>query len=370
MPRFYDRLLGHYLGYLNAMRDPVKRRRIERSEERIGEMSNMDGWKERWNSYATYYNLLIDPNTKRMVFDSRQAKQFDDIGEGIPRSMVGKIHAPFDQFYVEFTEPITLGEQEPGQLDQVRGMMLVDEFAEVTMPWEPPDGSEVKNLQLKGSQLIVFLTSADLEGDGEPHTFVDRTFMVSLDLGVALTRVGVAMAGDKDTSTLPIPEGMSLNPDMYIVAGQPSIHGDRHVGWWERTISDYTTLFMWMMAYTMAKGIEIVEEPLSRQQRRWAERQKDPPKPWHIVRVEPKFYPASRQPIEDTGRGHSYRYDVIGHLRFGRHKRGDGTYSETIEWVPPHQRGLKNTLYIPKTYKVDGGRVMSERMGEYWKEES
>ncbi len=30
-----------------------------------------------------------------------------------------------------------------------------------------------------------------------------------------------------------------------------------------------------------------------------------------------------------------------------------GSYSETVEWVRPHQRGLANAIYVPKTYIYD-----------------
>ena len=68
----------------------------------------------------------------------------------------------------------------------------------------------------------------------------------------------------------------------------------------------------------------------------------------------------------DVGRQHSYRYDVMGHIRFGRHKLGDGTYRHTFEFVRPHQRGLKNSIYIPKTYNVRAGKVSHPMMKDYW----
>lgn len=46
-----------------------------------------------------------------------------------------------------------------------------------------------------------------------------------------------------------------------------------------------------------------------------------------------------------TGAAHGIRYDVRGHFR----KLATGKTT----WVRPHQRGLQNELYVPKTYKVD-----------------
>ena len=102
-----------------------------------------------------------------------------------------------------------------------------------------------------------------------------------------------------------------------------------------------------LLAYMTAKGIEIVEHPTSRNTRRLLER-KALPNPWHVIKVEPKFvvdeYGEER---EETNRRHSYRYDVAGHIRFGRHRLRDGSHRSTREWIRPHQRGLANSNYIP-----------------------
>jgi hypothetical protein len=81
--------------------------------------------------------------------------------------------------------------------------------------------------------------------------------------------------------------------------------------------------------------------------------------------VEPKFY-SNPEGTGDPLYQHRYRYDVIGHLRFGKHKRGDGSYSHTIEWVAPHQRGLQHSMYIPKTHRVEGGKTIAPEMRRYW----
>ena len=51
----------------------------------------------------------------------------------------------------------------------------------------------------------------------------------------------------------------------------------------------------------------------------------------------------------ETDRRHSYRYDVAGHIRFGRHRLRDGSHRTTREWIRPHQRGLANSNYVPAT---------------------
>ena len=100
------------------------------------------------------------------------------------------------------------------------------------------------------------------------------------------------------------------------------------------------------MSYMTARGIKIVEEPLPRNVRRRLDR-KNMTNPWHVITAEnpSKRYQGSEDPT--AGPKHSYRYDVIGHFRFGRHPLSDGSHRTTREWVKPHQRGLQNVNYIP-----------------------
>lgn len=65
--------------------------------------------------------------------------------------------------------------------------------------------------------------------------------------------------------------------------------------------------------------------------------------PYYICRIRGIQYD-STDPT-GTGTKHGIRYDVRGHFR--RLQTG-----KTI-WVRPHQRGLQNELYVPKTYLVD-----------------
>lgn len=66
--------------------------------------------------------------------------------------------------------------------------------------------------------------------------------------------------------------------------------------------------------------------------------------PYYVCRIRGVQYDSAGNP---TGEGakHGIRYDVRGHFR--RMTNGRTT------WVRPHQRGLTNDLYVPKTYVVD-----------------
>lgn len=332
--RFFDRLLNRLTEFTPA---DIHKRYEDRSQSLA----------EQIEAYRRFKDMLLDPNTKRIVFDARQAQIFNDIDEEIPAHMAGRVHLPFDQFYLEFTEPIAIAEQEPGHVDLARAYLVSSEALDIT----------INGITLPGRTITLFLMD-------ETGGLVDRTWHFSLDTGIALTRCGIAR---QETDPSEVPE--SWKDSDYLPCAQKIAEApDRYIGWWERVTADYTSLFMWMMAYLMAKSVTLIEEPMSRQVRRWYEAHKELPRPWHVVYVEPKFYAVGTDPeAKGTGTQHSYRYDVIGHLRFGRHKTRDG-YSETIEWVPPHQRGIANTVYIPKTYKVEHGKQISPRMREYFQE--
>ena len=103
-----------------------------------------------------------------------------------------------------------------------------------------------------------------------------------------------------------------------------------------------------LLAYLNAKGIEIVEHKLPRQQRRLLQR-RNIPNPWHTVQVEPSVRLQNGSETGHETGSHSHRYDVMGHLRYGKHLLKDRSYRHTVEWVKPHQRGLRHELYVPAT---------------------
>ena len=78
--------------------------------------------------------------------------------------------------------------------------------------------------------------------------------------------------------------------------------------------------------------------------------------------LRPRGHPLAAETVQR----HRYRYDVMGHIRFGRHRLRDGSYRETVEWVRPYQRGLANGVYIPKVSEFRGGKVPDSRMRDYF----
>jgi len=297
-----------------------------------------------------------NPECKRFIFDARQAKIFDDIGK-FSEEKKDKVHAPFLFFYMEFTEPVLFNTQEPGSKDFCRGLIYHEAQMDATEALDEKETREIKVSRL------TFFSESD---KGEK---VDRTWSITPEgyplAGVPPHWMSVKeqKRGRDESSFHPI-DSEAL-PDW---AKKYDILLDMRkllkFRWWEENCIAYTELFYWVCAFCMAKSVQIVPVPMIRQERRALERQGKVPNPWHIVKVEPKIKSA----IQSAGGGSSpaYQFDVIGHLRFNKHRRRDGTFIDSIEWVDSHRRGLKNELYIPKTYQVKAGAKPSELMKKYW----
>jgi hypothetical protein len=291
---------------------------------------------------------LESDDTKRLIFDARQAKVFDESVE-IDERRREKIHAPFGRMYLELTDPILLKAQEPGCQDVLWSVLY---YRDVT---DAPEvlGDGKTRRQVPVTKVTFFYKS------GDQVQFVDRTWSVSPEGYPMVGRPPKTVTsrykkqeGNLTASGLTIPD---LLPE-YVKEGElVSVFELEKLGWWEEAIISNTNLLYWMFAYTMAKSVEIIELPTSRQVRRALARDNRVPNPWHVVRVEPKRVKGKPEVVGASGIKHSYRYDVIGHLRFAKRKTKDG-YKDSIEWVSDHQRGLENELYIPKTYKVEKGK--------------
>lgn len=323
--------------------------------------------KHLW--WAALSDALSEPgNYKRLRLDAEQAKQFAEMATGPDKNMQGILHTPFPTFYMEFTDPITIGDQEPNgdgspRHDEVLALMYDEN--ELT---PNPESHGVLSFLLR-------------EKDTQEVSY--RSFVMDLAKGRAITPVETATNYSYDPSVVPAlfgnlvdPKGERLlfaqksntddeyegwnspHPGVWMKSDKYQASG-RYAGYWERAIAKYAEFFSWIILYTVAKGIEIVEEPLPRSERRRmarASKKGELPEPWQIVRVEPTVVRKyeNRQAGSPDKVTHGYRYDVRGHLRKGKHKLRDGSYRYTVEWVPAHQRGLKHELYIPKVHQYSG----------------
>jgi hypothetical protein len=315
----------------------------------LGRVSKTTIADESMRNYQEEMRLITSVNTKRVIFDARQATIFDK-SQPIPVEGI-KIQPPFDQLYIEFTEPVEIQAQEPGYFDKLVAILYMHDTSSIPVRTE------------KGTEYIPASMAIFILFNEEKNQWTDRAFRFSLERKMAFPAV-MNVRGTADPSEIPadwsdvswFTTGLNI-PEM----------PNRHIGWWEQGIQSFSQLLCWMFSYMMAKSVKIEQIPLTRQLRRQLERQKGyVPQPWHRVWVEPKVFEKRISDLPGEGGEHGYRYDVISTLRFNKHKLKDGSYRHTIEFVPAHQRGLKHNLYIPKTYEVSGNRKILPETNEYF----
>ena len=302
------------------------------------------------NPYRAHLKKMLNDDTvSRILFDGRQAAVFRDMAD-LPGNMQQMLRLPFDQFYLEPNSPIWLD-------------VALKEYRVVTLRGMMIDG--IRPHQEMGAA----------EGTVGVHAFIEMEDQGSMSVGfiydlndgqsyipAAALRQTVIDADRYDTPFLPCPVHDSVDDEDWIIAGpeEGAVMGSVDEIAWR-----CGALLGWMLAYMMSKSIEVVPEPVTRQQRRRAER-KGQPLPWHIVQVEPKLREARETEGYAPHSGPSVRHMVIGHIRLGRHRLKDGTYSENWEWVRPHMRGLANSRFVPKISKFSGSRRIHPKMRDYW----
>lgn len=370
-------------------------------------------------TYQLWLNAIRHADTRRFLFDAAQAQQFAPLIE-FPEAWHDHVHAPFPHFYMEFSDPVSLGDAwAVNQNDYLRAIIFSTARPVRVATGRNPlmVGAPPVIEQRNGSHLVLFFY------DPVTDTYTDRNFVVDIAKGAAYTSRYMAertfewrnssdveatierlahdatygsakrvlddfiARGDTD-ETLSRADLESLKAELipadahdrstgleFIPDDRQTcfIAGDfaegRNVGWWERQAMAATSFVQWCLSYMMAKSIIIEVRDISRQQKRWLSRHNKPwPKPWHVVMVDPKYVRTIEDSGDEASYRHRYRYDVMGHLRVGRHRVGtkkeDGTYSyrQILEWVPPHQRGLANEIYIPATRVVKEGRKVPREL--------
>ena len=279
-----------------------------------------------------FAGMMESPRTKRILFDSRQAALFAELGERPPQDVQETVRPPFDRFFLELDEPIVLGGSGPedapdSPTNLCRAFMLLHQ----------PD--------IDLTQVVMYFTTSDWSVETGDGYFDARIFMLDLQNGLPLASAKTLREQGVNDKTL-VPDDLAEDALVLVTDREEWAAFE-----WPSNLLVYAGLTDWILTYMLARGIRIVEEPLPRQQRRALAR-KGLPNPWHIVTV------GSHTVGGNTGgagsrQGHRYRYDVMGFIRRGRHRLKDGTYRETVEWVRPHQRGLRNQTYIPRVSRFE-----------------
>lgn len=372
---------------------------------------------DSYNTYRVWLNAIRHADTRRFLFDAAQAERFAPLID-FPENWQESVREPFPNFYMEFSDPVRLSDAwAVNANDYLRALIYAQARPVRVVVGTNPliVGGPPIIEERSGAHLVLFFY------DPVTDTYTDRNFIVDIRKGltyvsrfmaeryfewrnskdVEMTAQLIARdatyatakkalddliakggtdslsAGDlRDLKNNLIPTdvhdrstGLERIPDDRLscfVAGD--FAEGRNVGWWERQAMAGTSFIQWCLSYMMAKSIVVDVRDISRQQKRALSRQNKPwPKPWHIVMVDPK-YVRTVEEAESTGTHHRYRYDVMGHLRVGRHrvgtKKADGTYEyrQILEWVPDHQRGLANEIYLPATRVVTAGRKVPKEV--------
>ena len=350
--RFFDLILKAY-GQPNAVQD-----------WNGFSMVNHGASKGTITGHKVLMQWLLDPETRRILFDCRQAALFWEAGGLPPENVQATLIPPYEHFYLEFTEPVQIAEYQAEHIPTTLRAILVRKM--------PVYLGEQAAMEYP-LNVVIFLDRPDRRT--ESHS-------VSLDLAFGN---GVAFAGPLMATEEPSWYSAEDEVEDFIMAGDGESralidtagrvpidslvrirsYDCPRMGRVEKALAGACGLVSWVIAYMMAKSIEVVSESLPRQQRRNLARQ-GKVHPWHVVRVKPELVAGKAGVGTGEGTRHGHQYDVMGHLRFGKHKRKDGTYSETVEWVPPHRRGLANDLYIPKVGRFDAGYEAHPAMEQWW----
>ena len=282
----------------------------------------------KWASRAvgamrTINSVLKHPETRFIQFDTEQAEVLLNSGPAPePKGL------PFPQFVLEFTESFMVTEEkllsEDGTtIDNsfLMGAMFSDEkLNKVTIVDDP------------GDMIGVILMLND-----RPHAaFLDS--WVSFGLSLSTGNIYYTAYFLRNYTEQQVPEEI---PDAHFLKLDEEHKGSAYV--------QFAGLLRWLISFMTGsvKGINLEPIQLSRAERRRYNKNKEKPQEWYKMKVDGKYL---REDEGDRRKGgsHGYRYDVRAHVRRGRYRLKDGTIKEVLQFVPAHQRGLKNSLYIPR----------------------
>ena len=116
---------------------------------------------------------MESPATKRILFDSRQAMLFAELGERPPQDVQTGLRPPFDQFFLELDEPIVIGGAGPDDdpnspTSACRGFLLL------------------RHADRDLTQVAMYFTSGDWSAKTGSGHFDARIFMLDLESGLPI----------------------------------------------------------------------------------------------------------------------------------------------------------------------------------------
>jgi len=343
----------------------------EHNRELFRVSEELNTYETSLGTYGGQAMMMIDMVThlerKRFFLDAEPVEQYASNTVLPPQYIRDIIQLPYPSMYMEFSRGVEIGEQEPNR--EHDGTFYSDTVKAIFLD---SDESTLMSASEDLPPLTVVAFMDDPTGLRQPSAWGWRwrAFFMNLQTGKAYTPLDRIVKGH-DPSLAP-PDGvLEMMADTgaviqnelggthdienpFIEAG--SFGMNRYIGWWERCIMATARTISWLTVFLTARGVNAYPSTvLPRAERKLLK--KNPmlrtPQPFHIVNIGNPTYSSSG---DGTKRHQTVRYDVRGHLRYGRHKLKNGDYRATIEWVQPHQRGLANGRYVPPTYNVSPDR--------------
>ena len=313
--------MGHYYDAWITMSN-----KIISEYDRVGRLpAKPPKWASRaLGAMRTINATLKHQETRFIQFDTEQAEILLNSGTAPePKGL------PFPVFALEFTESF-----------MVTDAQLLSE-----------DGSTIDNSFLMGALItdktmnkaVIVNDPGDMIGvmlmlNDRPHVaFLDSwvSFGMSISTGdIYYTAYFLRNYTDQDVPD-DVPENhfLKLNEESKGIA-----------------YTEFASLIRWLLSYMTGgvRGINLEPVRLPRAERRRYEKNRETPQQWYRMKVDGKYLNAGDEEGTRKSGSHSYKYDVRGHIRRGRYRLKDGTHREVLQFIPAHQRGLKNEKYIPK----------------------
>lgn len=318
---FRNKIL-EYQGLLEL--PPAKRKAILEAyyTNRISGIENPEGILYRQaTDFSTAYGIVND--SKTIIFSTRQAEVFDEIATRHIDILDYKL--PFPDLILQFDVPLLAKypmQRNTGVSAHISGLLL----RQITMTQEQIEmeiahyREDIESLAISDGELEIQPFHPNAKGE-----IVQNVVCIVFSDGYLLRFAWESGVTDEK----------AMLPDLFAErANVERIH--------------YRNLAVACIGYINCENVYLERESVPERINEKRERKgKSRLEPYYICRIRGVQYD-STDPT-GTGAKHGIRYDVRGHFR--RLQTGKTT------WIRPHQRGLQNELYVPKTYLVDKVRI-------------
>lgn len=332
--------MGFYLDFIKAVESTVNQQMAKSKLSMTTEHELLETWSfERIASHMR--------NAKIVRLSHDQAAIFFDIAPVANQDYVKWLRLPFKRIYIQLDNPITFkgyrGEYDHGAAEAwyteghkklattrggdedplIRGIVLSEltgtEFftlqeGVLRRPPNPDEPDPVFNCGTSGS----FKTS-------EIERFIQISYLMPREPYLLNAHVATILV---------LKDGRLVQSDH---------------GFW-KTRAKMTDWAIHAINFLSSPSVKLAWNPPPEKLNQKRSRSGKVPLPgWYEITYRKTIHDYTPEKISKQLFHHSFRYDVRGHFKnFTR-----GPMTGRVIWCPPHQRGLQNTLYKPKTYRTE-----------------